>query len=109
MKKKIISAIATGFFAVVTMFNMNMLQANSTGDVSLESIAIMAQANLEGDEDGSQEVDMKVEEVMYKKFDVKLGVWIFSSIGGEGWTKVTKTYSYKCCLPSGPGCGYGPC
>ena len=109
MKKKIISAIATGFFAVVTMFNMNMLQANSTGDVSLESIAIMAQANLEGDEDGSQEVDMKVEEVTYKKFDVKLGVWIFSSIGGEGWIKVTKTYSYKCCLPSGPGCGYGPC
>lgn len=44
-----IFAIATGFFAVVTMFNMNMLQANSTGDVSLESIAIMAQAQYAGE------------------------------------------------------------
>lgn len=47
MKKKIIFAIATGFFAVATVFNMNMFQPNSTGDVSLEAIAIMAQAQSE--------------------------------------------------------------
>ena len=45
MKKKIIFAIATGFFAVATMFNMNMLEGNSAGDVSLEGIAVMAKAN----------------------------------------------------------------
>jgi hypothetical protein len=32
------------FFAVATMFNMNMLQSSNAGDVSLESIAVMAQA-----------------------------------------------------------------
>jgi|SRR5690554_113533 len=49
MKKKIIFAIATGFFAVATVLNMNMLQANSAGDVSLESIAVMAQAGYENE------------------------------------------------------------
>jgi hypothetical protein len=47
MKKKIIFAIATGFFAVATVFNMNVLQANSAGDVSLDAIAVMAQAQNE--------------------------------------------------------------
>ncbi len=51
MKKKIIFAVATGFFAVATMFNMNLLQANSAGDVSLEAIKAMAQAN--NNEDGT--------------------------------------------------------
>ena len=45
MKKKIIFAVATGFFAVATVVNMNMLQGNSAGDVSLESIEVMALAN----------------------------------------------------------------
>lgn len=44
MKKKIIFAIATSFFAVATVYNMNLLQSSNAGDVSLESIAIMAQA-----------------------------------------------------------------
>lgn len=44
MKKKIIFAIATSSFAVATVFNMNLLQGNTLGDVSLDSIAIMAQA-----------------------------------------------------------------
>ncbi|TCO07334.1 hypothetical protein [Natronoflexus pectinivorans] len=44
MKKKIIFAIATVFFAVATVFNMNVLQGNSAGDVSLDAIAVMAQA-----------------------------------------------------------------
>jgi hypothetical protein len=44
MKKKLIFAIATGLFAVATVFNMNILQANSVGNVSLEGIAVMARA-----------------------------------------------------------------
>ena len=44
MKKKIMFAIATCFFAVATVFNMNMLQVNSAGDISLDAIAVMAQA-----------------------------------------------------------------
>src|SRR5690606_29233572 len=44
MKKKIFFAVATGFFAVATVFNMNLLQGNSAGDVSLDAIAVMAQA-----------------------------------------------------------------
>ncbi len=47
MKKKIIFAVATGFFAVATVFNMNMLQGNSAGDVSLDAIGVMAQAQSE--------------------------------------------------------------
>jgi hypothetical protein len=47
MKKKLIFAIAIGFFAVATVFNMNMLQTNDAGDISLEGIAVMAQAQNE--------------------------------------------------------------
>ncbi|MBN2259671.1 MAG: hypothetical protein JW702_03965 [Clostridiales bacterium] len=47
MKKKIIIASATVLFAVATVFNMNLLQGNSVGDVSLESIEVMAQAQAE--------------------------------------------------------------
>ncbi len=45
MKKKVIFAVATGLFALAMVFNMNVLQSNSAGDVSLESIAVMAQAS----------------------------------------------------------------
>ena len=45
MKKKVIFAVATGLFALAMVFNMNVLQSNNAGDVSLESIAVMAQAN----------------------------------------------------------------
>jgi hypothetical protein len=38
MKKKIIFAVATGFFAVATVFNMNLSQGNIAGDVSLDAI-----------------------------------------------------------------------
>jgi hypothetical protein len=44
MKKKVIFALATGLFVVATVFNMNVLQSNSAGDVSLDAIAVMAQA-----------------------------------------------------------------
>ncbi len=47
MKKKIIFAVATSLFAIATVFNMNVLQSNNAGDVSLESIAVMAQAQNE--------------------------------------------------------------
>ncbi|MGM0504462.1 MAG: hypothetical protein ACQESQ_07580 [Bacteroidota bacterium] len=47
-KKKAIIGIAAGLFAVATVFNMNMLNENGAGDVSLDAIALMAQANPEG-------------------------------------------------------------
>lgn len=47
MKKKIIIASASVLFAVATMFNMNLLQANSAGDVSLDAISVMSQAEAE--------------------------------------------------------------
>jgi hypothetical protein len=47
MKRKIFFAIATGFFAVATVFNMNMIQAINAGEVSLDAIAVMAQAQKE--------------------------------------------------------------
>jgi len=47
MKKKIIFAVATGLFAVATVFNMNMLQSNSASDISLENIMIMQKAEAE--------------------------------------------------------------
>jgi hypothetical protein len=56
MKKKIIFAVATGLFALATVFNMNVLQSNSAGDVSLESIAVMAQAQ-DGESGGGSNSD----------------------------------------------------
>ncbi len=47
MKKKIFLGGAALLFAAVTVFNMNMLQTNKAGDVSLEAIAVMAQAQSE--------------------------------------------------------------
>ena len=47
IKKKIIFAVATGFFAAATVFNMNLLQGNIAGDVSLDAIAVMAKAQSE--------------------------------------------------------------
>ncbi|NLP14574.1 MAG: hypothetical protein GX383_08935 [Clostridium sp.] len=44
MKKKIILASATVLFAVATMFNMNLLQGNRLGEVSLDAISVMAHA-----------------------------------------------------------------
>ena len=44
MKKKIVFAVATGFFAVATVFNMNLLQANFNRNVSLDAISVMSKA-----------------------------------------------------------------
>lgn len=44
IKKKVIVGIAASFFAVATMFNMGMLKDNGAGDVSLDAIAVMAEA-----------------------------------------------------------------
>jgi hypothetical protein len=49
--KKIIFTIATGIFALATIFNMNMAKSSIVEDISLESIAVMAQAN--GESSGS--------------------------------------------------------
>jgi hypothetical protein len=48
MKKRIFLGGAALLFAAATAFNMNMLQGNSVGDVSLDAIAVMARANGEG-------------------------------------------------------------
>ncbi|HTO16394.1 MAG TPA: hypothetical protein VLZ83_11525 [Edaphocola sp.] len=52
MKKKVIFAVATGLFALATVFNMNVLQSNNAGDVSLDAITVMAQAG--GGEGGAK-------------------------------------------------------
>jgi hypothetical protein len=109
MKKKIFIGISMSLFAVATVFNMSISEQGSAGDVSLDAIAVMAQAQYENSHSGSQEVEMKVKEEVYKKWDAHAKLWIFSSVGGEGWRKVTKEYSYKCCMDGGDGCGYNPC
>ncbi len=47
MKKKIIFAIATGFFAMATVINISILNSNGSGDISLDAISVMAQAQRE--------------------------------------------------------------
>jgi hypothetical protein len=47
MKKKIIIASASVLFAVASVLNINMLQSGKPGDVSLDAIAVMAQAQNE--------------------------------------------------------------
>jgi len=48
LNKKAIFGIAAGLFAVATVFNMSLLNDNGAGDVSLEAVALMAQAQWEG-------------------------------------------------------------
>ena len=47
MKKRIIIASASVLFAVASVLNVNMLQSGKAGDVSLDAIAVMAQATEE--------------------------------------------------------------
>ena len=47
MKKKIIIASATVLFAAAAVFNINLLQGNGMSEVSLDDIAVMAQAQAE--------------------------------------------------------------
>ena len=44
LKKKVIFGMVAGFFAVATVFNMSLLNDNGAGDVSLDAIAVMAEA-----------------------------------------------------------------
>jgi len=48
MKKKIFIGIAMSLFTVATVFNMNLLNENGAGDVSLDAVSIMAKAQSEG-------------------------------------------------------------
>ncbi len=113
MKKKIIIASATVLFAVATVFNLNLLQENSVGDVSLDAIAVMAQAQNETPSGGNQP-NNKSETVAtkkittYYKWDVKASAWIITfSIGEAGRTEET-SYSYPCCVSNlGQYCGVG--
>jgi hypothetical protein len=56
MNKKTIFTVATVFFTVATVFNLNMLQTKRAGDVSLESITVMAMAQSETDSTGYETV-----------------------------------------------------
>lgn len=76
MKKKSFIGGAALLFAAVTVFNMNLLQSNKAGDVSLDAIAVMAQAQKEVEED-------KEEEDIYHK-----------GTTGTNW----KTYTVECVL-----------
>ena len=46
-KKKAIIGIAAGLFAVATVFNMSILNDNNAGDVSMDNVAVMAEAQNE--------------------------------------------------------------
>jgi hypothetical protein len=65
MKKKLIFAIAIGFFAVATVFNMNMLQSNDAGDISLEGIAVMAQAQDESSDPNPNHIVNQFEDMVW--------------------------------------------
>lgn len=56
-----------------------------------------------------QTITMNVERITYKKWDAEARIWIFSSIGGEGYIQETIRYSYFCCLAGGMGCNYDDC
>lgn len=45
INKKVIFGMVAGLFAVATVFNMSMLNDNGAGDVSLDAVAVMAQAD----------------------------------------------------------------
>jgi hypothetical protein len=47
MKKRIIFTIAIVFFAFATVFNMKFTQMSNFSDISVESISLMAQAQIE--------------------------------------------------------------
>jgi hypothetical protein len=47
MKKKIFIGIAMSLFAVATVFNMNISEQSKAGDISLDDIKIMTQAEAE--------------------------------------------------------------
>jgi hypothetical protein len=47
MKKKFFIGIAMSLFAVATVFNMNLSEQNNAGDVSLDAIEVMAEAEAE--------------------------------------------------------------
>ncbi len=63
MKKKLFIGGAALLFAAVTVFNMNLLQSNKAGDVSLDAIAVMAQAQRETIGEGCNDCQYYVKDV----------------------------------------------
>jgi hypothetical protein len=47
LKQKAIIGMVASFFAVATVFNMSMLNENNAGDVSLDAIMVMTEAEAE--------------------------------------------------------------
>ena len=60
LKKKVIFGVVVGLFAVATVFNMSVLNESSAGDVSLDAVAVMAQADGEYHWGGSDGLCMHV-------------------------------------------------
>jgi hypothetical protein len=54
MKKKLILGFAATMFAAITMVNINLAMKVYSGDVTLESIAVMAQASSEEQSSNSE-------------------------------------------------------
>jgi hypothetical protein len=53
LKKKVIFGMIAGLFTVATVFNMNILNKNGAGDVSLDAVSVMAKASIEGGDKGT--------------------------------------------------------
>ncbi len=111
MKKRFFLSVATIVFATALIINVNKLQLNTSEGVTLQSLSLTAKADGNETVSGSSKQDIvkTITTETYKKWDVKAKLWIFSSVGGEGYTKVTETYSFHCCMGTGPGCAYQDC
>ncbi|MBN2259667.1 MAG: hypothetical protein JW702_03945 [Clostridiales bacterium] len=90
MRKKIIIASATVLFAVATVFNMNLLQGNIAGDITLDAIEVMAQAQAENGDTQSCSVS---------KYDM-----VFNPGTGKYENVIVWSCTATCVFPQRPDC-----
>lgn len=93
MKKKIIIASASVLFAVASVLNINMLQSGKPSDVSLDAIAVMAQAQGETIGEGCNDCQYYIKDITCirffytsdgKKYVVYIGNRLQCKHGGTG-------------------------
>src|SRR5690606_6251356 len=93
MKKKIIIASASVLFAVASVLNINMLQSGKPSDVSLDAIAVMAQAQGETIGEGCNDCQYYIKDITCirffytsdgKKYVVYIGNRLQCKNGGTG-------------------------
>lgn len=80
LKTKVIFGIVASFFAVATVINMSLLNENGTRDVSMDAIAVMAQAQWEG---GLNEFDCECETCTNEYDQQGIRLITFYSPGGN--------------------------